>query len=520
MDRLVAARKLIAELVKAEQIEVRRAEIVGRDLAQLVETRGHPPSGDELETWLDEHAQVNELYASATLLDELVFRYLTPPPPTDAIAEARHPELEQRLRAEPDNTDLYLVYADWLQDHGDPLGELIAFAVAKDETRFERHLKLHESRFLGSCVAHKNQLEWRNGMVRAIEGASLTPAAWRQLLALRVCELLESITLVGNISFSVDDAIIANAPPTLRKLEFASWLGALPEKLLELELTSLAITSTWSVTFRTLPASLQQLRLRVYDFEQSDPIAWNVRELDFGANARVGPRLYGAQLANLERLVIADRAPSIDLAKLLDTMALPALRHLTIDGGVLSGETVAAVAELPLASNLTSLALTDLGLDDDTIAPIVRACRSLPALREIDISENELSRDGLAIVGQLSATVISRRQHKRGSMTERKIRRFAGTRMRVAEEIAEPKAWRRAGQHGGVRWAKYRGDTEYELFVSADLESYGCTCPSSYQPCKHVVALALIAERKGLPNASDEALVNRVRARDGIVNDD
>jgi hypothetical protein len=44
MDQLVAARKLIEELVKEEQIEVRRAEIVGRDLAKHVEALGRPPT--------------------------------------------------------------------------------------------------------------------------------------------------------------------------------------------------------------------------------------------------------------------------------------------------------------------------------------------------------------------------------------------------------------------------------------------------------------------------------------------
>ena len=59
------------------------------------------------------------------------------------------------------------------------------------------------------------------------------------------------------------------------------------------------------------------------------------------------------------------------------------------------------------------------------------------------------------------------------------------------------------------------GEADYELFISSDLSRYGCSCPSSIQPCKHVVALALIAERTGLPPAPSNGLEDRV-ARGGI----
>src|SRR5258708_4112106 len=38
---------------------------------------------------------------------------------------ARHPELEAALRVAPHDPAPHLVYADWLQQHGDPRGELI-----------------------------------------------------------------------------------------------------------------------------------------------------------------------------------------------------------------------------------------------------------------------------------------------------------------------------------------------------------------------------------------------------------
>jgi hypothetical protein len=133
------------------------------------------------------------------------------------------------------------------------------------------------------------------------------------------------------------------------------------------------------------------------------------------------------------------------------------------------------------------------------------------ALAELDLSYNELTRDGLDAVRVLAPSVISRRQARPGHAAERRIRRFAGSRFAVAEDIADPKAWKRARVDGALRWARYQGNDEYELFVDAELARYGCTCPSSIQPCKHVVALALVAERMPLAEAPAGDIEDRVR---------
>ena len=75
MEHLVTARKLIDELVAQGQLEVRRADVVGRDLAQLVSELRRPPSGSELEEWLEQHRMVSEVYVGAAALDALVLRH-------------------------------------------------------------------------------------------------------------------------------------------------------------------------------------------------------------------------------------------------------------------------------------------------------------------------------------------------------------------------------------------------------------------------------------------------------------
>jgi uncharacterized protein (TIGR02996 family) len=59
-------------------------------------------------------------------------------------ARAFNPELEAMIAEAPDDADRYLVYADWLMQHGDPRGELIiaqhgiATSDLKDVSKFER----------------------------------------------------------------------------------------------------------------------------------------------------------------------------------------------------------------------------------------------------------------------------------------------------------------------------------------------------------------------------------------------
>jgi len=204
------------------------------------------------------------------------------------------------------------------------------------------------------------------------------------------------------------------------------------------------------------------------------------------------------------------------LAASLEENQLPALTHLVLRNGQMNATTFAALAKLPLAAKLQSLGLVNLGLTDETIAPL-SGTRGFSALAEIDVSFNELSRDGLETVLGLARTVISTRQLRRGQSMEKRVRKLAGTRLQAAEEIADPKAWRRAGIDGDIRWARYRGEAEYELFIAGDLSRYGCSCPSTIQPCKHVIALALIAERTPLSPAPSNGVETRVASRAGLT---
>lgn len=98
----------------------------------------------------------------------------------------------------------WLVYADALQQRGDPLGELIALGHAGDAGRRDAHLRAHATTILGSLAPFLEQglrLDWRWGF---LSGAELKSDSAEQLLAMTEALLasplaahLEAVTLIG-----------------------------------------------------------------------------------------------------------------------------------------------------------------------------------------------------------------------------------------------------------------------------------------------------------------------------------
>jgi uncharacterized protein (TIGR02996 family) len=527
VEHLVKARVLIAELAREGLIEARRADAVGRDLAALVDRLGRVPTGLELE----EHRLVTEVFAGPDALDAALDRHLGAAfaPPTQMLKEARHPELEAQIRQDPGSVEHYLVYSDWLQERSDPLGELIALGVAAesgeagDVARFERLLKQHEERFLGPLARlapEQVALTWRFGFVEAIDAHDvLEPGTWEQLLGLRVCELVRSIKLSlhhePEPALAALTAIGACAPGALRSLFLRGYDLALPPALLGRPLEELALQGERASLPEALPASLVRLRLRLRDVAApAPPRRWDIHELDINLSARGAELLAGVELEQLERLTLDVHGCSADaLTSFLRTIRAPALGHLELRGGRLDVAMFRALGRLPLAPRLGSLGLTQLGLDDRAMRGLAAERAPFEALERLDVSHNELSREGLETARALAPEVISRRQNRPGTAAHERLRRFAGSRLRVAEEIADPKRWRDAGIDGELLWGRYRGTEDYELFVTRELDAYGCSCPSSYQPCKHVVALALVAEQGALERRPSGGIEQRVRQR-------
>ncbi len=539
MDRVLAARKLVDELMASGQLEARRSEVLGRELAALVIERGRPPGARELEEWLGRHRLVTELYTSTAALEGLLARHL---PDGAGPREARHPELERQIRAAPDEVASYLVYSDWLQEQGDPLGELIALGVAAtggDAAAASRHQQLldaQQARFLGGMARHVPdplRLRWRFGLVHAIEVLAKSPSlrspldasAWEQLLGLRICELVDSVTTHWWWSGELVDALTGSARRALRSLTLLGCLGGAPE-LAQGQLEELVLRGErLSVGPRALPAGLARLELGVdwlvaTEDAQAEGLTWPVRELQVLLTRSSAAFLSNhVKLPHLERLIVdLGDAPSSALPRLLEALALPSLVHLEVQHGQHDAEALRALLRLPLARQLRSLALRRLELTDRDLAALLRDRAALPSLAVVDLGDNELSPEGLQLARQLAPEVLGRGQGTSGTGARRRLRLLAGRQLEPAEKIVGNNRWLSSGVDGEVLWARYRGSVEHELFITRNLLRHRCSCQGSdpsAEPCKHVVALALMAEAGELPEAPDGGIRDRLTALRG-----
>ncbi|MFT3835567.1 MAG: FHA domain-containing protein [Myxococcaceae bacterium] len=153
--------------------------------------------------------------------------------------EARSTELEAAVEASPGDRAPLLVWADWLQEQRDPLGERISRAVGGAELANEpwsEGLWREES-------AGQLELEWKNGLIAGVTlRVSTKPYDWplvlTRALALRAARFLErlSIDVVALSDQQPDLPAHAESELDASKTMFAVAAAPIPRTLRRLEL--------------------------------------------------------------------------------------------------------------------------------------------------------------------------------------------------------------------------------------------------------------------------------------------
>jgi uncharacterized protein (TIGR02996 family) len=246
-------------------------------------------------------------------------------------------ELRAHLCAHPDDVDAHLVYADWLQARGEPLGELIMLHHAFLD-RPESHelavaegqlLRRHWQRLLGALGDPGGvEREWRLGFIRracvyAHDAVVREPPPVQlvtTLLALDTALLLEELDVQRADGLDLQptiDAIVDARPPVLRRLRlgFVSQIyEPHPPGIGELDGLDAALPSLHELTLRgsfdervarTLAGgawSLEALSVIVghRDYEADSEV--EEAEVTGEQYARLAPVLSSPGLASLRRL--------------------------------------------------------------------------------------------------------------------------------------------------------------------------------------------------------------------------
>lgn len=324
----------------------------------------------------------------------------------------------------PDDDAPRLVYADWLQHHGDPRGELIQLqcqlaAVPDDDRR--RQIRIAENKLL---EAHAE--EWTRPL------HALLPAAshFHRNTFTFVRGFVEEVTL--GLSALPHLAALAEAAPLLRRLKLVSdgVLGApIPRPHLAGALASPVFRQLRRLEL-ALPGGGNRLALDV----AAAPTLGELRELRIAASVSAEQTMYfesprvdlvlddtGARalagsphLAKLERLDLTGNR--LTIAGVRAIAAGPwrlrelLLAHNALDASGLLGapEALARALDGPALASLEVLSLEGTTLAAPAVDELVR-CPALAHLRELDLERCHIGPDGAAALCQSFALPALRR---------------------------------------------------------------------------------------------------------------
>jgi hypothetical protein len=232
-----------------------------------------------------------------------------------------------------------------------------------------------------------------------------------------------------------------------------------------------------------------------------------LRELSVVAAAlsdRNVARLLEARLPALESFELS--CPGLELTdaafgELLGGATMPRLRRLALRNTVGTLRAIEEILGSPLMPQLEVLELDRGDLDDRAAESLatVRAPR-LAHLQRLDVSGNPMSEEAARRLSRLCGSVAAV-PGPRGALAEDDaIARAPDARsVTAARAIARPERWMTLGRDRDRVWGEYEGGDHYYVWARLDDHQTGCNCQSTKDPCKHALALLLLAARQALP---------------------
>jgi hypothetical protein len=321
--------------------------------------------------------------------------------------------------AHPNDRDAFLVLGDALVAVGDPRGELvIAQALGGAPEREAELIAAHRAAWLGPLAtvpARELGLHWRYGYVRSVRLGPPRQTSRDIVGQLDFHDLIVRLARMPGNQL-VDTLVIAAVPSGARSWQrgiVAMRSHGLPPNLTRLELLGDG-QEYGSRGGRLAPAeeTLRRVRelaiaMRGISLARLELPELRVLELSTpGLTQDDSNALAAAEWPRLERLSIhvgvpGERGCDITpgrMRALLESLRMPALRHLGLCAAGFTDELVAILATCPLARQLDSLDLSGGTLSDAGAAEL----HAFAHLRELDASHAYLTphaRDALAKLG-------------------------------------------------------------------------------------------------------------------------
>jgi uncharacterized protein (TIGR02996 family) len=369
--------------------------------------------------------------------------------------DARNAELEKAIIANPDDRDAYAVLADWLQEQGDPRGELISLQLGYKDKAAKTLIDKHADYFLGPLAEHqtvhdeglnnssshlrtsaqekewqKTQRQaflWRNGFIYRVRLShdDYSDSEFKG----KVVDILEQVLDHPSGRFVVQFAFHSNgdpneddlqdiidllgkkAPPTTRKITFGD----------NVDQISWHHTGNLNKLWKGVP-NLTTLEIETGEFDVGKMTAPSLERAIFitgGLSRSCGKNIATAVMPKIKHLEVyygdddyGGDCTVKEVRPLLDRTDLKHLHYLGLKNSRFADEIAGALKGAKILKGLKTLDLSLGTMTDEGAKALVAAKDSLAHLDVLDLTRNFLSKDGVKLVKGLCKKVITDRQEE------------------------------------------------------------------------------------------------------------
>jgi uncharacterized protein (TIGR02996 family) len=383
--------------------------------------------------------------------------------------DARNPELEKAIVANPNDREAWTVYADWLIEQGDPRGELISLQLGNKEGQAKKLIAEHEDYFLGPLAAHQVVYDeggnnggshlrtsaqekewqkvhtqaflWRNGFIHRCR---LSKDDYQSGPGFdgKLSDVLEEVLKHPSGRFIVEFAFMSNgdpnesdlqslidvlakkAPPTTRKLTFGD----------NVDQISWHHTGDLGKLWKAVP-NLRVFEIESGEFEVGKMNAPNLERAIFitgGMTSSCAKNIATAVMPKIKHLELYYGTDDYgcdctvkQVKPLLDRTDLAKLEYLGIKNSEFADEIAGALAGAKVLKGLKTLDLSMGTMTDEGAAALAAAKDSLAHLQVLDLTRNYLTKKGIALVKGICAKVITDRQEKSDDEGDGEVYRYA-----------------------------------------------------------------------------------------------
>lgn len=476
----------------------------------------------------------------------------------DIAGQAENPALAEAIRDNPDDPGAYLVYGDWLQAQGDKRGQLAtlqqrlslapeggdgADPLTDKERKTETKLRklLAPSRLFkltGKKRSKKrvdsgySQLSWRYGFIdsaRVARNSDRPPHTIRELTATLLshpsAQVLRSLT-IGPLAVSGENdygpviaEICAARPTSIRELFIADFDIAEHAPMSSVTLGDVSPLYAVLPRLDTLHLRAGTLDLGMVEIPTLRSLTVTTELFEERALRAIADASW-PHLAHLHLEPSGSALPSAGLAAIGDAARMTALRHLALVNTREIGDMWRGVLrKSPLLERLRVLDLSHGDLGDQDCEALLAQRHRLEHLDTLNLESNFLSDEAVAELKGLCPDVRCAGQRPPTSggtaLTDQQITEFApdGKSLMAARKIARPKQWSSLGILRD-RWLGgfCQGSSLYQVYVDVEDMESGCTCPSQKYPCKHAIALLLLAQTEPIPNDLPSSWIDEVES--------